>query len=325
MLNNTVVTAGDSNYVWGLFLLIASMRASGMDEPVIVGTKNFKPYHGAILENLGGVRLVSLDAFDQSLTCAKAKMMLMAETEYVTWADSDAFFTGNVSDIMPPPSPDRIHVRRRQPFEMALAFPPPYDLNVILQTWRHDVCDCALLDERSDPSVPRLGPKDFLSCSACFVSVARKQDYFLRAWDKMMRRLPKGDVGVVDRSLSCYHQLDESCLNACLSFLPNAPRVTDVYGMDKDRNRLFAHFCGSPKPWVAWTPNAFRFFDAGCHIVQWAQDQRLRLPGPVPFSLKPGHKAICKLLARPIELKTKVQNRLRRLCRSRGSRISSTI
>ena len=84
MLNNTVVTAGDSNYVWGLFLLVASMRAAGMDEPVIVGTKNFKPYHGAILENLGGVRLVSLDAFDQSLTCAKAKMMLMAETEYVT-------------------------------------------------------------------------------------------------------------------------------------------------------------------------------------------------------------------------------------------------
>ena len=92
---------------------------------------------------------------------------------------------------------------------------------------------------------------------------------------------------------------------------------SDVYGMDKDRNHLFAHFCGSPKPWVAWTPNAFRFFDAGCRIVQWAQDQRLRLPGPVPFSLRPGHKAICKLLARPIELKTKVQNRLRRLCRSR--------
>ncbi len=314
---NTVVTAGDSNYIWGLYLLIASMRAAGMDEPVIVGTKRFQPCHAAALESLGGVRLVSLDGFDQTLACAKARLMLEATTEYVTWADSDAFFTGNVSDILTPPDPDRIHVRRRQPFEMAAAFPPPYDLNVILPTWRHDVCDCALLDERSDPSVPRANPKAFLSCSSCFLSVARKQDRFLRAWDKLMRRLPKGDVGVVDRSLACYHQLDESCLNACLTFLPDAPRVTDVYGMDKDPNHYFAHFCGSPKPWVAWTPRAMRHFDVGCRIVQWAQEQHLRIPGPVPFSLKPEHKAICRLLARPLVFKTKVENRLRRLWRGR--------
>ena len=32
MKNNTVVTAGDINYLWGIFLLIASMRKNGMDE-----------------------------------------------------------------------------------------------------------------------------------------------------------------------------------------------------------------------------------------------------------------------------------------------------
>ena len=41
-IDNTICTAGDHNYLWGLFLLIASMRRFGMDEPVIVGTKGFE-------------------------------------------------------------------------------------------------------------------------------------------------------------------------------------------------------------------------------------------------------------------------------------------
>ena len=36
MKNNTIVTAGDRNYLWGLFLLIASLRKNGMDEPVMI-------------------------------------------------------------------------------------------------------------------------------------------------------------------------------------------------------------------------------------------------------------------------------------------------
>ena len=38
MKNNTIITAGDRNYLWGIFLMIASLRRNGMDEPVIVGT-----------------------------------------------------------------------------------------------------------------------------------------------------------------------------------------------------------------------------------------------------------------------------------------------
>ena len=319
MKTNTIVTAGDSNYLWGLFLLVASLRASGMDEPVLVGTKRFEPFHAFVLEQLGGVTLRPLDDFDQSLTCCKAKMMLEAETDYVTWADSDAFFTGSVSDRLAPPSPDLIHVRRRTPSEMAGAFPPPYDLNVILPTWRRDVCACAGLAE-DDPSVPQPQPASFLSCSACFASVARAQERFLRVWDKLMQRLPKGDVGVVNRALACYHQLDESCLNACLTFLPDAPRVTETYAMDKDRAHLFAHFCGSPKPWVAWTPRAFRFFDDGCRLVEWAKREHLKLPGPVPYALDARHKTMCRVLARPLELRQKVKNRLKRLAQERKGR-----
>lgn len=318
MHDNTIVTAGDANYLWGLFLLIASMRAAGMDEPVIVGTKGFSSAEAAVLTQFGGVRLVSLDHAAHSLTCYKAEMMLHAETPFVTWADSDALFTGNCSNLLTPPDAAQIHVRRRGAAEMGLAFPPPYDLARILPTWRGDVASAAGIDIAAIPDVTAADVAAFRSCSACFLSLARSQERFLRVWHTLMMRLPKGDVGVVDRSLACYHQLDESCLNAALAFLPDAPRVTATYALDKDSSRLFAHFVGSPKPWVSWTPSAFRFFDATVRVVAWAEREGLTLPGPVPLSLRASDKLLCRLLARPLELRTKIQRRVMRLLK--GSR-----
>ena len=144
MENNTICTAGDHNYLWGLFLLIASMRRFGMDEPVIVGTKGFTDRDRRVLEQFGGVRLVSLDHADHSLTCHKAEVMLAAESGYVTWADSDAMFKGNCSNLLLPPDVAQIRVRRRCAAEMPGAFPKGHDLAHILPTWRRDVADAAL-------------------------------------------------------------------------------------------------------------------------------------------------------------------------------------
>ena len=310
MRDNTVVTAGDSNYLWGLFLLVASMRSSGMDEPVIVGTKRFSKSDADVLTQFGQVRLVSLDDADHSLTCYKARMMREAETKFVTWADSDALFTGNCSSLLSPPDEEHIHVRCRSAAEMPRAFPPPYDLRVILPTWQKDV---ASVSGCARPLSEVGSVSNFLSCSACFLSLARCQEHFLTVWHEMMMRLPKGDVGVVDKSLACYHQLDESCLNACLTFLPDAPRRTAAYALDKNAGQIFAHFVGSPKPWVSWTPSAMRFFDETVRIVEWAVSNGLRLPGPVPYSLKASHKAVCRLFARPLELRAKILRRLRRV------------
>ena len=63
MKNNTVVTAGDRNYLWGLFLLIASMRKTGMDEPVVVGAYDFTPEAEAILTQLGDVTIYPLSGY----------------------------------------------------------------------------------------------------------------------------------------------------------------------------------------------------------------------------------------------------------------------
>ena len=310
MKNNTVVTAGDANYLWGLFLLVASMRKAGMDEPVMIGTKKFDARCERVMKQLGAVTLTSLDAASHNLTCHKAEVMLQADTEFVTWADSDALFSGDCSALMPPPDHSRIHVRRRTPAEMPGAFPKPYDLNEILPQWQKDVAAVAGQDP-GEPEPPQTF-ETFQSCSACFLSVARDREKFLQVWHRMMMNLPSNDTGVVNRSLKCYHQLDESCLNATLRYLEGAPEVTETYRMDKDLAHLFVHFCGRPKPWVFWVPSALRHYDATLAVVEWARAEKLELPGEVPPAFRSGPlaKRLAFATARPREFLFKLRRKI---------------
>lgn len=312
--DNTIVTIGDINYLWGIFLLIASARRSGMDEPFLVGVKKFTPDAERVLTQFGGVRVVNLDGEKRSLTCLKARVMLDVETEYATWADSDAFFTGNVSEILVPDSPDEIHFRLRAPFEMPGAFrghtfgeDGMSIPKAVLEAWRKDIEEVAG-EARGEPRYATSG-----SASFCSFSMARFRK-FAEVWHALqMKVLPDRDVGVEDRSLRYYHQLDESTLNACLNFVVDAPRVQDVYRMDKERNRLFVHFIARPKPWEGWTKRAFRHFDEYVSVVEWAVAQGLTLPGPVPGSLIRPRKGLMRALIPWMTLKPKIVRRLKRL------------
>ena len=150
----------------------------------------------------------------------------------------------------------------------------------------------------------------FRSCSACFLSVARSRERFLRTWHTLMMRLPKGDAGVVDNSLVAYHQLDESCLNAVLAFLPGAPKVTETYGLDRDPERTYLHFIGRPKPWEGWTPRSARHIETVVSTVEWAVAEGLELPSGVPPPLRRNRLALHRATARWNELWFKARKRL---------------
>jgi len=307
MKNNTIVTAGDRNYLWGIFMMIASLRRSGMDENVIVGTKGFDAEAAEILTGMGGVRLIPLDDFQRSLTCCKAMMMLQADTEYITWVDSDGFFTGNCSTRLIPESPEQIHIRMRSADEQPQAFRGfTYGENgrqipqAVLNAWKQDVKG---LDQ---PRISR-------SCSACYLSVHSSARPFLKKWDEqMMSVLPTGDVGVVNRDLRYYHQLDESVLNSCLAFFPEAPRVAETFRLDKDPDEMFVHFIGQPKPWQGWTPYSFRHFDRYVGVAEYALKRNWKLPGEMPPALKRENKTRAALLRYPVSLKCKIVKRLRK-------------
>ena len=308
MKNNTIITAGDRNYLWGIFLLIASLRRNGMDEPVIVGTRGFDAEAEAILSQMGDVRFYPLDSFRRSLTCCKAQVMLQAETDYITWVDSDGFFSGNCSARLIPESPEEIHVRMRSPVEQPQAFKGYlYGEDghripqAVLDVWKEN------LHGLETPRIQR-------SCSACFLSVHRSARAFLEKWhEQMMTVLPSGDVGVVNRSLKYYHQLDESVLNSCLAFFPGAPRVAETYRLDKNPDEIFIHFIGQPKPWQGWGPAAFRHFSRYVDVVEFALKQGWRMPGEVPYCLKRENRLLCQLLRYPVSLKFKIMKRIRKL------------
>lgn len=315
-MTNTIVTIGDINYLWGIFLLIASARKSGMKEPFLVGVKKFTPEAERILTQFGDVKVLPLDEMKRSLTCLKAYVMLKAETEFVTWADSDAFFTGNVSDILMPANPDEIHFRLRTPAEMPAAF-KDHEFGesghaipkAVLDVWKRDIAEVA--------GEVRDSPRHETSGSACFCSfsLARFRK-FVEIWHKLqLKVLPERDVGVVDKSLLYYHQLDESTLNACLNFVVDAPKVQEVFQMDKNRERLFVHFIAQPKPWMGWTKRAFRFFDDYVSLVEWAQSKGYALPGAVPACLKRSNKFLMQATIPWMTLKPKLARRLRKIFR----------
>ena len=307
MTNNTIATAGDSRYLWGILLLIASLRRNRMTEPVIVGVKDMTPDEEAVLTGLDGVRLHRLGNFRRSLTCAKPEIMLQAETDYVTWVDSDGFFTGNCSGLLCPEHPGEIHIRMRDAQEHPRAFrgftcgedgtriPMP-----ILNAWRKNI------QGRAAPMIQR-------SCSACLLSVHRTARPFLIRWqEEMTLRLPVGNTGVTDRRVPYYHQLDESVLNSCLAFAPEAPRVSPCYRLDKDPAAMFVHFVGQPKPWEGWSPAAFRHFDGYVRTAAFAAETFRRLPGPLPCSLKAQNKWLCGLLRHPLHLYDKIRRKSRK-------------
>ena len=309
---NTIVTIGDINYLWGIFMLIASARKAGMSEPFVVGTKSFTPAAERVLSQLGDVEIVSLDGVERSLTCLKPNVMLKTKTEFVTWADSDGFFTGNVSGILPPDSPEEIHFRLRTPMEMPAAFKDhsfgedgTRIPKAVLDAWRQDVADVA----GGATDAPRYETSG--SAAFCSLSFSRHRR-FLEIWDALQAKvLPDRNVGVVDTSLRYYHQLDESTLNACLNFVPDAPRVQPVFRMNKERERLFVHFISQPKPWMGWTRRAFRFFDEYVAVAEWAIAQGLELPGPLPKCLTASNKRLIRILIPWMTLKPKILKRLK--------------
>ncbi len=290
MKNNTVVTAGDMNYFWGVFLLAASMRKHGMDEPILVFADKYTPQAKELLTQFAPIRIVDAPPSKRSMTCRKAEAMLCADTEFMTWIDCDGFFSGNCSGMLAPERPEEIHVRLRGAAEMTgfRRFYGPGETHgaipkAMTDVWQRDV------GERSDAALP--------GCvSACALSIGATRRDFLERWDRQMKQvLPDDNVGVTDSRTTAYFQTDESVLNSLLSFMKDAPPISSGYRLNRKPGPIYIHFVCHPKPWKGWTDYSFTSYDAYIDVVKWLISQNYRMPGALPFSLRPGLKILRRL------------------------------
>ncbi len=278
-MSNTIVLTSDRNYVWGIWLLIASMRKNAMNEPVLVVGVGYEESDIAVLKQFSAVNVLNRPKCSgRNLTCSKPDAMLLAETDYITWVDCDSIFYGNCSNYLTA-GPEHIHVEMRSLKDNALVFAKNYEANdtygeipaKILDIWRQDIGG-------NTESALRT------CCTACFISLHRSHRVILEQWrDQMHKVLSNDDVGVYDKRSFAYFQTDESVLNSILCFSKVAIPPTADYMLAKDPNAFHIHFAYQPKPWQMWNSYSIRYFDKTVEVVEWAIANGYTPPGRFQF------------------------------------------
>ncbi len=166
--------------IWGAWLLVASMRVHGMEDKAIILGSSLTDSDISLLKQFADTHVHIMEAGNyRSMTCQKPEAMLLADTDFITWADCDAVFTGNTSKYMNA-SPDTIRIRVRDKEENGWVFKARYDKSDIYGT-----IPAKILDK----------------------------------WrQQMMQVIPNEDKGVVDQRNFAYFQTDESVLNSVQCF-----------------------------------------------------------------------------------------------------------
>ena len=292
MKNNTIVAASDMNFRWGVWLLIASIRKAGMDEPILIGTFNWTDEWIEDICKFPDVKTVPLPGGDKrSVTCQKPEIMLKADSEFITWVDCDGIFTGNCSDRLGA-AENEIYIRSRTPSEMVGLYRkerspgdnveeiPPAILNI----WRHDVGG---LNE----------PRRKRSCSAGIIGIHHSRLDFLRKWKEQMINVLPMNVGVVSKGNIGYFQTDDSVLNSLLLFAADAPVITANYRADNLAEPHYIHFAFNPKPWLMWNPTAMPHYSRVQEVTEWGAAAGFLPREPRPYTLNRRWKWLSAALA----------------------------
>ena len=282
--NKTIVTACDSNYIWGAYILIASLS--------YFQVKSYKKVLGIILNKEEQELLTQFPdtevinsnrETDRSVCLMKPHAIFSAETEIIAWMDSDCIVTGDVTDFLNVKD-DEIQIRFRSFDENAGVYRNYYgkddELGLIpgkvLNTWREDVND---LD----------APQISTVCETnCFVVKKDSLD-FIELWKEHMEKvIVDNKLQVYDKNSIGYFMTDESALNSLMAFSSKAPKIKE-YQFDKDYNRLLVHFGLNPKPWIHWTKRGLLHYDLTMEIIEWCKMNGYKTP-PIPPSFEKRNK-----------------------------------
>lgn len=273
-----MVTTCDRNYLWGVFLLVASIHKENLPVKTLFVSVGFDSESERYLSQFPAVQVIRDDSDDPySLNNRKAKAMLLADSDYIAWMDADCFVVGWIGDLLEPLN-GQLQIRMRQPAENATVFDRYYRPGDkrgsipqwVLDRWRDDVGDSST--PRHDTTVP----------SNCFV-IHRRFMPLIELWDRQIRKVvdPK-TRGAIDRGNPAYWMTDESVLNSLLVFSSKAPEPSQ-YRLDNVAAGHVVHFIGSPKPWIGWTRRFLYCLPKVFELIEWLDKEGFRVP-PVPPS-----------------------------------------
>lgn len=275
-----ITTAADRRFLWGLYLLAATLRRNGVRAPLHCLTVGLTEDERSMLQQFDAVEVSNLSKYTHSgnaLTLSKPDALaLSSHADVVWWMDADCIVTGDVSPYLLPQSPG-FHARFREPAENLLRFRAVGQNGGIpqgvLEIWRRDV------GQRDQPRINT-------TCSANAFAIHREHRGFVDHWrDHVHFLLNRYNDNSPEQRLAYLFSggkgfSDEMILNSLLVFANDAPPITE-YQLDKDPNAKLVHFALNPKPWVQWPPAYIQHYEAVVTTIEWARDAGLRTP-PVP-------------------------------------------
>lgn len=283
--DKTIVTACDSNYIWGAYILVASL--------CYYNVKSYKKVLGIMLTEKEQELLTQFPdtevvnsnrETDRSVCLMKPHAIFAAETDLIAWMDSDCIVTGDITDFLFVED-DEIQIRFRSYKENAGVYRNFYGKKdvlglipeKVLNTWQVDVADLE-------------SPQISTVCETnCFVIKKQNLD-FIDLWKTHMEKvIVDNKLQVYDKNSVGYFMTDESALNSLMAFSRKAPKVRE-YKFDKDEDKLLVHFGLNPKPWVHWTKRGLLHYDLTLEIVEWCKSKGYKTP-PIPSSFLPKNKS----------------------------------
>ncbi|MCR4572311.1 MAG: hypothetical protein K5787_00940 [Lentisphaeria bacterium] len=292
-LNNTIVSACDNGYAIGVWLLIASIRKSGMRHPILIGAYNWTDEWKSDILKFPDVTIADLPVTDKrSVTCSKPEIMLQAQTDVVTWIDCDGIVSGDMTDALQCPD-GMINIRPKTVSEIQELYRksrlpsenPDMISSKVLNIWQNDVGGLE-------------SPRYNHGFGACLIGLSLPRNRgFLEKWREQMLKVLPEDVSLVHDGSVAYFQTDESVLNSLMLFQPDAPELKPHYTADLLDRPHYIHFGYNPKPWIMWNSYSLKHFDKVADIAEWAVKQGYAPHCPLPYTFKRSNKRLCSLLA----------------------------
>lgn len=290
--SKAIVTALDAHYLWGAFLLIASLRYHHVTVPIHVLAYGLNEEEKRLLSQFPDVEVFDLKEFNfKHFVEVKPLAILTCNQEYISWMDADCIVTGDVTEYLVAPGESfQVCLRgREEQLDYFGGLLEESERNTeilipqkVLSVWKKDVGESEQLQIRS-------------TFSTCSFTLHRKHFDFIRKWLNQMEKVfPSVEEGfgtrVTDKRSIAYRNMDESVINSLFAYAKNPPSQSE-YLLDKDPSALLVHFVLRPKPWQLWLPQYMKYYDSVISLVRWAESNNYQTP-KIPFALNSRYKYV---------------------------------
>jgi hypothetical protein len=286
--NVTIVSACDRNFIWGAYLLAASVAKEIPGVPMHLLQTGFTEEDIRMIEQFPGIKVLPLaDGDKRNVSNRKAEAILSAvDSEFIAWLDADCMVIGDVRELLIPENGE-FQIRLREVEENGWVWNAHYEPGdtfgklpkAVESEWQRDV------GEREEARTQ-------MACVANAFVLHQRHLPFIRKWQAQIQQvLPSNSTKLVDKSSMAYFMIDESVLSSLIAFSHEAPPISPLR-LNRIPERHVAHFGSTPKPWQRWRKQLWYCYPHIIELLEWARKNGYAMP-PLPPSFDPKNRLSC--------------------------------